>query len=63
MTKNVGGIDRVIRLVVALSVIGAGIYYQQWWGFIGIIPLATAMVGLCPAYLLFGFSSCKCNKK
>jgi hypothetical protein len=59
MKKNVGGIDRILRLVVGLAVIGWGVYAQNWLGAIGIIPLFTAAIGWCPAYLPFGISSCK----
>ncbi len=62
MTTNVGGIDKLIRIILGLAIIGAGVYYQSWWGAIGAIPLLTAFIGYCPAYLLFGISSC-CDKK
>lgn len=60
MNHNVGGIDRVIRIVagvvlIALAVTGTiGI-----WGWIGIVPLATGLIGWCPAYLPFGIKTCK----
>lgn len=59
MKQNVGGIDRILRLVVGLALIGWGVAAQNMWGLIGIIPLATAAIGWCPTYLPFGFSSCK----
>lgn len=59
MKQNVGGIDRVLRLVVGLGLIGWGAATQNLWGLIGIIPLATAAIGWCPTYLPFGISSCK----
>ena len=64
MTSNVGGIDRILRLLVGLFLIAFAIPigFQQtgynWLGWIGIVPLATAIFGTCPAYSLFGFSSC-----
>ncbi len=63
MEKNVGTVDRVIRVVLGLAIIGAGVYYQSWWGVIGIVPLATAAIGTCPAYLPFGMSTCKLKEK
>lgn len=63
MEKNVGTVDRVIRVVLGLAIIGAGVYYQSWWGVIGIVPLATAAIGWCPAYLPFGMSTCKIKEK
>ena len=59
MTKNVGTLDRVIRLIIGLVIIGLGVAFQSWWGLIGIIPLATAGIGWCPPYALLGFSTCK----
>jgi len=59
MKCNMGKTDRIIRGIVGIGVIGAGVYLQNWWGAIGIIPLGTAIIGLCPAYLPFGISSCK----
>lgn len=59
MKKNVGGIDKVVRLIVGLVIIALGILYQSWWGLVGIIPLITSTTGFCPAYLPFGISTCK----
>lgn len=59
MKHNVGGIDRALRIIVGLVVIGWGVYAQNWWGAIGLIPLLTGVIGWCPAYLPFGLSSCK----
>jgi len=59
MKKNVGSIDRKVRIIAGLAIIATGVAMQSWWGAIGIVPLATAAIGWCPAYLPFGFSSCK----
>lgn len=59
MKANVGGADRVARAVVGLAILGAGLYLQSWWGLVGLVPLATAVVGFCPAYLPFGLSTCR----
>jgi hypothetical protein len=59
MKTNIGTTDRIVRIVAGLAIITAGIVFQSWWGAIGIIPLATAAIGWCPAYLPFGFSSCR----
>lgn len=59
MKCNVGKIDRVVRVVAGLAIIGAGVYFQSWWGAIGIVPLGTAAAGWCPLYIPFGISSCK----
>ena len=56
--KNVGSADRAIRLILGLVIIAVGYYYQSWWGAIGIVPIFTALIGWCPAYLPFGISTC-----
>jgi len=61
MKKNIGGFDRVLRVVIALIIFALGIIYESWWGLIGILPLLTATVRVCPAYMPFGISTCKPN--
>ncbi|MCB1106191.1 MAG: DUF2892 domain-containing protein [Opitutaceae bacterium] len=58
MKANVGSIDRVLRIIVGLVILGAGYYYQSWWGLVGLVPLLTGIFRFCPAYLPFGLSSC-----
>lgn len=57
MTHNVGTVDRTIRLFVGLAVILIGILLGSWWGLIGLVPLATAAIGWCPAYRMINFST------
>lgn len=57
MKLNVGTVDRIVRIVVGLVIAAAGIYFRNWLGLIAIIPLATAIVGVCPLYLPFGIST------
>jgi hypothetical protein len=59
MKCNVGKTDRIIREVVGLGLIGAGIYFKSWWGAVGLIPLATAIFRFCPVYVPFGISTCE----
>jgi len=59
MNHNVGGIDRILRIIVGLAIIGWGVYAQNWWGAVGIIPLFTGAIGWCPAYLPFSLNSGK----
>jgi len=59
MNQNVGSIDKVVRIVAGLAIIGWGLYAQNWWGAVGAVPLLTALIGWCPAYLPFGLSSKK----
>lgn len=59
MGKNMGTIDRVLRIVVGLVLIGLVFVGPQTpWGWIGVIPLVTALVGWCPAYRLIGVNTC-----
>jgi Protein of unknown function (DUF2892) len=59
MKANVGSTDRIIRIVLGLVIIGWGAMNANWLGAIGLIPLATAFMRWCPAYLPFGISTCK----
>ncbi len=60
MRTNEGRIDRLLRIVVGvvlLTLVFTG--PQTPWGWIGLIPLATGLIGVCPAYSLLGISTCK----
>ncbi|MDZ7809490.1 MAG: DUF2892 domain-containing protein [Arhodomonas sp.] len=60
MSKNVGTIDRIIRAIIGIVLIAlVFIGPQTPWGWIGLIPLATAVVSFCPAYRLLGMSTCQ----
>jgi hypothetical protein len=63
MTKNMGSADRVIRAVVGIGILVAGYYFKSWWGLVGLVPLTTALVSICPAYLPFGISTCRTPAK
>jgi hypothetical protein len=58
MKRNEGNMDRIIRIVLGIAIAAAGLYFQSWLGLIAIIPLATALVGFCPLYAIFGISTC-----
>ena len=64
MTSNVGGIDRILRIAIGLVLIVlAATGTVGWWGWLGIVPLATGAIGWCPPYALFGFSTCALKNK
>lgn len=64
MKANVGGIDRVLRIVLGLVLIGlAATGTVGWWGWLGILPLATGLMGWCAPYALLGLSTCPMRKK
>ena len=59
MKTNVGGIDRVLRIVLGLALIALTLTGTIGaWGWLGLVPLATAAMGFCPLYTMLGFSSC-----
>ena len=63
MTTNIGGLDRILRALAGVVLIAAalgmlGAAYQSVWGWIGVIPLLTALIGWCPAYTLLGIKTC-----
>ncbi len=63
MKSNVGGIDKILRIVVGLGLIGATVAGAlPVWGYIGIVPLATGLMGWCPLYPLLGLSTCPMKK-
>ncbi len=60
MTRNDGSIDRFARIIIGLTLIGLAIFQQLGpWAWIGVVPLATGVIGWCPAYLPFGIKTCK----
>ncbi|MFN3738640.1 DUF2892 domain-containing protein [Hydrogenophaga sp.] len=64
MTKNVGGIDRILRIVVgAALIVAAATGTVGLWGYIGVLPLLTGLMGWCPPYALLGFNTCSVGKK
>ena len=63
MTKNVGGIDRTLRIIVGLALIaGAATNAIGMWGYLGVVPLLTGLIGWCPPYAIFGFNTCSLKK-
>ncbi|WP_374403434.1 DUF2892 domain-containing protein [Niveibacterium sp.] len=64
MAANVGGIDKVVRIgggAVLVGLAAAGIVGA--WGWIGVVPLATGLFGVCPAYGLLGINTCPMKKQ
>lgn len=60
MKANVGTIDRALRIIVGLALIGLTLSGKIGvWGWIGVVPLATGLFRFCPAYTLLGASTCK----
>lgn len=56
---NVGGIDRIVRILAGLALLGLTLTGAIGaWGWIGLVPLATGLMGSCPAYRLIGLDTC-----
>lgn len=65
MKTNMGGTDRTVRVVVGLAVLSLLFILEgnaRWWGLVGLVPILTGLVGVCPAYLPFGISTCSAPK-
>ncbi len=63
MKSNVGGIDRILRIVLGLVLIGLTLTGNIGvWGWIGVVPLATGAIGWCPPYAIFGWNTCSMKK-
>lgn len=63
MTKNVGSIDRTLRIVIGLALIaGAATSTIGLWGYLGVAPLLTGLIGWCPPYAMLGFNTCAMKK-
>lgn len=59
MIRNVGTIDRMLRLGAGMALIGLSIMGVIGpWGYFGFVPLLTGLVGNCPIYTVFGFGTC-----
>lgn len=60
MKKNIGGTERIIRVVVGLAIVSlAFIGPASPWAFLGLIPVLTGLIGWCPPYALLGINTCK----
>lgn len=63
MKPNVGSVDRTLRFIAGLALLGAGYYFKSWWGLAGLVPILTATFRYCPAYSPFGLSTCPREEK
>lgn len=59
MKVNVGGIDRVLRIVAGTALIAWALLGGPVWAWIGVAPLLTGLINFCPAYTLLGINTCK----
>ncbi|TCS63122.1 YgaP family membrane protein [Varunaivibrio sulfuroxidans] len=62
MKKNVGGADRIIRIILGLAILSLFFILEgnaRYWALVGLIPLGTALIGWCPPYAIFGMNTCR----
>jgi hypothetical protein len=59
MKCNVGSVDRLLRIILGLIIAILGVYFDSWWGLIGVVPLATGLFSFCPMYVLLKMSTVK----
>ncbi len=57
MGDNMGKTDKFLRTIIGISIAGFGIFFGSWWGFLAIVPLGTALIGYCPLYGSFDWST------
>ncbi|MCX7346132.1 MAG: DUF2892 domain-containing protein [Alphaproteobacteria bacterium] len=66
MTTNVGSIDRIVRIVIGLGLLWYALYATptgyNWIGWIGVVPIITALIGNCPLYSLLGVTTCPAKR-
>jgi hypothetical protein len=63
MLKNESPIDRIIRLIIGIALLSlVFVGPKTAWGWLGIVPLATAAIGFCPLYRLLGINTCQLRK-
>ncbi len=63
MKTNVGSIDKILRIVAGIALIAWALTGGPVWAWIGVVPLATGLLGSCPAYWLLGISTCPMKKQ
>jgi hypothetical protein len=65
MTRNVGNLDRGLRVVIGLALLAFALmsgHQYAWIGWIGVVPLLTAAMGSCPLYSVLGMSTCPAKR-
>ncbi len=57
MKQNIGSLDRLVRMLIGLIIIGAGSFHESWWGAVGLIPMTTALLRTCFLYRIFNIDT------
>lgn len=57
MKKNVGRADTIARVLLSIIIGALGLYFQSWWGLLGLLPLLTGLFNFCPLYAILGINT------
>ncbi len=57
MKKNMGSLDKKLRLILGIIILIIGYLNDSWWGLVGLVPIITSFISFCPIYLPFGLST------
>lgn len=64
LPKNEGTVDRAVRVIAGIAIVSlAFVGPKTPWGYLGLLPIVTGLLGSCPAYALFGLSTCPMKKR
>ena len=63
MKTNVGGADKILRIVAGIALLAWAVFGGPVWAWIGIVRLATGLLGWCPAYTMLGMNTCPLSKE
>lgn len=62
MTKNVGSIERLLRILIGAALVAWAYFGNMPWAYLGVVPLLTGLIGWCPPYAILGVNTCKMKK-
>lgn len=62
LQPNVGRKDRLIRIIAGVAIVALGLFFKSWWGIIGLLPIATAVLRWCPVYAPLNISTCEAGE-
>ncbi|XSG83676.1 MAG: YgaP family membrane protein [Methylohalobius sp. ZOD2] len=62
LQPNVGSKDRMIRIIAGVAIVAVGLYFKSWWGAIGLLPIATAVLRWCPGYVPLNINTCEAEE-
>lgn len=64
LPKNEGTVDRAVRVIAGIAIVSlAFVGPKTPWGYLGLLPIVTGLLGSCPAYTLFGLSTCPMKRR